>query len=195
MIASGGHGLGVRRLLLCGSGGVAAALLPAWVAWIRQHFAVELRVVLSRGAESLVSPKALAVLTRNEVLCGSALGDELPEVRHIEAARWPDAVLVAPATANLLARLAQGVADDLLTTVLLACEAPIVLVPSLPPAIAAKPATRRNIATLANDGFGIVPTVHGVETATANEAAGAMADAPAALAYLKRFVGGTTEAA
>lgn len=65
----------------------------------------------------------------------------------------------------------------------------------MPPAIAAKPATRRNIATLANDGFGIVPTVHGVETATATEGAGAMADAPAALAYLKRFVGGTTEAA
>lgn len=192
MMGPARRSLGFRRLLLCGSGGVAVALLPAWVAWISQHFEVEVRVGLSQGAESLVSPKALAVLTQREVLCRSALGDELPEVRHLNAARWPDAVLVAPATANLLARLAQGIADDLLTTVLLACDAPVVLVPSVPPAMAGKPATRRNLAVLAEDGFGIVPTVQGVEAATATPAAGAMADAPQALEYLKRFVARST---
>jgi phosphopantothenoylcysteine synthetase/decarboxylase len=76
--------------------------------------------------------------------------------------------------------------------VLLACEAPVALVPSLPPSMAAKPATRRNLATHADDGFGIVPTVHGVEAATATQAAGAMADAAVALAHLKRFVASRT---
>lgn len=184
--------LGFRRLMLCGSGsgsgGVAVALLPAWVAWIRQHFEIEIRVALSRGAEELVSPKALAVLAQHRVLRSSTQVDELPEVEHIAAANWPDAVLVAPTTANLLAKLAQGAADDLLSTVLLACPAPVVLVPSLPPAMAAKPAVRRNLATLTADGFGIVPTVWGVETATGARGAGAMADAPTALAYRKRFV-------
>lgn len=190
-----GQSLGFDRLLLCGTGGVAVALLPACVAWIRQHFDAELRVALSRGAENLVSSKALAVFSQHEVLRASTYDDDLPEVHHIAAANWPDAVLVAPTTANFLAKLAHGAADDLLTTVLLACPAPTVLVPSLPPAMTAKAAVRRNLETLAEDGFGIVPTVWGVETATGTQAAGAMADAPTALAYLKRFVAGSLKEA
>ena len=176
-----------ERLLLCGSAGVSVALLPAWVAWIQQFFDVDVRVVLTRGAEDLVSPKALAVLTRHEVLTSAPADEPDPVVRHLEAARWADAVLVAPATANLIAKLAHGLADDLLTTIVLACEAPVVLAPSLPPAVSAKPAVRRNLALLADDGYGLVPTAQGTEAATGTHAPGAMADAPTALAYLKRF--------
>lgn len=187
--------LPVDRLLLCGSGGVSVSLLPASVAWIRQHFDVELRVVLSRGASELVSPKALAVLTRNEVVPPAPAYDDGPTVHHMELARWAQAALVAPATANLLAKLATGMADDLLSTVLLAFEGPIVLVPSLPPAFARKPATRRNLETLARDGFGIVPSMEGLEAASGERGEGGMADAPTALAYLKRFVLDTARSA
>lgn len=180
--------LPVDRLLLCGSGGVSVALLPASVAWIQQHFEVEIRVVLSRGASELVSPKALAVLTRNEVMPAAAGDDTGPSVRHLELARWAQAALVAPATANLLAKLVAGIADDLLSTVLLAFEGPIVLAPALPPAFARKPATLRNLEILASDGFGIVPTMEGLEAASSERGDGGMADIPTALAYLKRFM-------
>lgn len=182
------HRLPVERLLLCGSAGVGVSMLPASVAWIQRHFDVEIRVVLSRGASELVSPKALAVLTRNEVMESFSGLDDGPSVHHLELARWAEAALVAPTTANLLAKLANGIADDLLTTVLLGFEGPIVLVPSLPPAFARKPALRRNLETLAGDGFGIVPTAEGLEAASGERAEGGMADAPTALAYLKRFV-------
>jgi hypothetical protein len=102
-------------------------------------------------------------------------------------ARSPQAALVAPATANLLAKLAAGIADDLLTTVLLAFEGPVVLAPALAPEMADKPATRRNLETLVRDGYGIVPTMQGLEAATSERAEGGMADALTAFAYLKRF--------
>lgn len=187
--------LPVDRLLLCGSGGVSVALLPASVAWIQQHFEVEIRVVLSRAASELVSPKALAVLTRNEVMPAADGDDAGPSVRHLELARWAQAALVAPATANLLAKLVAGIADDLLSTVLLAFEGPIVLAPALPPAFARKPATLRNLEILARDGFGIVPTMEGLEAASSERGDGGMADIPTTLAYLKRFMLQTARAA
>lgn len=193
--AAARHRLPVDRLLLCGSGGVGVSLLPASVAWIQRHFEVEIRVVLSRAAGELVSSKALAILTRNAVAQSCAGSDDGPIVRHLELARWGQAALVAPATANLLAKLANGIADDLLSTVLLAFEGPIVLAPSLPPAFARKPATQRNLQTLADDGFGIVPTAEGLEAASGERGEGGMADAPTALAYLKRFVLDATRAA
>lgn len=181
------HSLPFERLLLCGSGGISVALLPAWVAWARQHFDLQVRVVLSHGASELVSAKALAVLTRADVARSLESGDAGPSVRHLELARWGQAALVAPATANLLAKLAAGIADDLLTTVLLAFEGPVVLAPALAPEMAHKPATRRNLATVVRDGYGIVPTMQGLEAATSERAEGGMADAPTAFAYLKRF--------
>jgi len=183
-----------ERLLLCGSGGVSVALLPAWVAWSRQHFDLQIRVVLTRGACELVSPKALAVLTREEVARPAAGEDATASVRHLELAGWAEAALVAPATANLLAKLAAGIADDLLSTVLLAFDGPVVLAPSLPPAMARKAATRRNLATLAADGYGIVPTMQGIAAATGEREDGGMADAPTAFAYLKRFAIGAGRA-
>jgi phosphopantothenoylcysteine decarboxylase/phosphopantothenate--cysteine ligase len=179
-----------ERLLLCAGGGIGAALLPAWIVWLREHFEVEVRVGLTRGAEALVSPKALAVVCGRPVFLDREEQRGDPTVWHIEAAEWPDAVLVAPATANLLAKLAHGIADDMVTTVLLATERPVVLVPSLPPAMESKRSTRRNLATLEGDGFGVAPTAVGRVAASGSHGSGAMLDAPAAFACLKRFVEG-----
>ncbi len=184
-----------ERLLLCAGGGIGAALLPAWILWLHQHFAIDVRVALTRGAQALVSPKALTTVTGRPVLID---GDEQrndPTVRHIEAAEWADAVLVAPTTANLLAKLAHGMADDLVTTILLATERPVVLVPSLPPSMEDKPCTRRNLALVQDDGFGIAPTAVGRVAADGSHGSGAMLDAPAAFAYLKRFLEGRASSA
>lgn len=177
-----------NRLLIGAGGGIACSLLPAWITWLQQHFNVETRVVLTRGAERLVSAKALAVLTRAEVLIEEDAGPTGSAVRHIAAARWADAVLVAPATANLVGKLAHGIADDLVSTVVLATEAPTVIAPALTPTMASRPATRRNLDTLSADGYCVLPTGLGVESATGDVAAGAMVDAPVAVGALARLV-------
>jgi phosphopantothenoylcysteine decarboxylase/phosphopantothenate--cysteine ligase len=171
-----------ERILLAGTGAIGVALLPAWVFWIRQHFKLEVRVALTRHAEELVSATSL------EVLCGAPVVREGDGVAHLEAASWADAVVVAPATANVLAKAAQGIADDIVTTVVLAADCPVVFVPSLPPAMRAKRATVRNLRRLADDGYGIVPTGEGVQAFDNTIGGGAMADPPAALAFLKRFI-------
>ncbi len=181
-----------RRLLLCAGGGIGAALLPAWILWLREHFEIDVRVGLTRGAEALVSAKALAVVTGQPVLMDHDEQRDDPTVRHIEAAEWADAILLAPATANLLAKLAHGIADDIVTTVLLATERPVVMVPSLPSSVERKPSTQRNLRVLQDDGFGVAPTVVGRVAADGSHGSGAMLDAPAAFAYLKRFAEGQT---
>ncbi|MGI8574118.1 MAG: flavoprotein [Egibacteraceae bacterium] len=184
-----------ERLLLCAAGGIGAALLPAWILWLREHFEIDVRVALTRSAQGLVSAKALTAVSGRPVLLDGDEARNDATVRHIEAAEWSDAILVAPATANLLAKLAHGFADDLVTTVLLATERPVVLVPSLPPSMEGKPCTRRNLALLHHDGFGVAPTVVGRVAADGSHANGAMLDAPAAFAHLKRFIEGRASSA
>lgn len=182
-----------RRLLLAGSGSIACAALPAWVVWIRQELGIEVRVLLTRRAQSLVSEATLAALSGNDVARDSEKPADLGSVPHQGLAAWPDAILVAPATANVLAKVANGFADDLLTTVVLATEKPVLFAPALPPAMQGKPAVRRNLATLERDGYGLVPTQTGFVAADGSQGAGAMSDVPVALAYLKRFMNRSVE--
>jgi phosphopantothenoylcysteine decarboxylase / phosphopantothenate---cysteine ligase len=177
----------VRRILLAGTGAIGVSLLPSWVFWIRNHLGLEVRVALTRHAEALVSAKALSVLSGHPVLAES-LGDTGPEVTHMTAAAWAEAVLVVPATADVIGKLANGIADDLVTTIVASAECPVVLVPSLPPAMESKAATQRNLKQLADDGYGLVPTLSGVQLSDNTVGGGAPADPATALAYLKRFV-------
>ncbi|HTW97804.1 MAG TPA: flavoprotein [Acidimicrobiales bacterium] len=176
----------VRRVLLAGTGAIGVSMLPAWVFWVRHHLHLEARVALTCHAEALVSPKALAALSGHRVWCES--GDVEPEIAHMEAVGWAEAILVVPATANVIGKLANGIADDLVTTIVAASRCPVVLVPSLTPAMQSKPATQRNLRQLAEDGYGLVPTMTGVQVSDSTLSEGAAADPATALAYLKRFL-------
>ena len=177
----------VRRILLAGTGAIGVSLLPSWVFWVRHHLGLEVRVALTPHAEALVSAKALSVLSGHTVLT-EASADTGPEVAHMEAAAWSEAILVVPATANVIGKLANGIADDVVTTIVAAAECPVVLVPSLAPAMESKPATQRNLKQLADDGYGLVPMTTGVQLSDDTVGGGAPADPATALAYLKRFV-------
>lgn len=185
------HPFPARRLLLCAGGSVASAHLPFWVSWIRQTFDVEVRLLLTRRAENLVSAVSLGALSGHPVQLDRVDAAAQQRVPHCELAAWPDAVLVAPATANLLAKAAQGIADNLLLTVLLATDAPVAFAPALTPAMAAKPAVRRNLETLRADGHAIIDPKRGFAAVDGVEAEGAMADPVAAMAALKRFLEST----
>ena len=134
------------------TGGIAAYKSAELVRRLRERGA-QVRVVLTRGGEAFVTPLTFQALSGNQV--HTALLDQTAEsgMGHIELARWADLVLVAPATADFIARLTAGLADDLLTTLCLATEAPLVLAPSMNTVMWMNPATRANCEQLTARGF------------------------------------------
>lgn len=136
-----------KRILLGISGGIAAYKAAELVRILKKAGA-EVRVVMTAGALEFITPLTLQALSGNPV--HHALLDPEAEagMGHIELARWADLLLVAPASANFIARLTQGSGDDLLTTVCLATEAPIALAPAMNQAMWRDPITQANIARL-----------------------------------------------
>ena len=140
-----------RRILLGVSGGIAAYKSAELVRLLRAGGA-EVQVVMTASAPQFIGPLTLQALSGRPVR--DSLWDAAAEAAmgHIELARWADLVLIAPATADLLARLAQGRADDLLTTLCLASDRPLWLAPAMNRLMWAHPATRANIELLSARG-------------------------------------------
>ena len=137
-----------RHILVAISGGIAAYKGAELVRLLKKQGAV-VRVILSRGATEFITPLTMQALsgepTHTELL------DEAAEagMGHIELARWADLMIIAPATADVIARLAQGRADDLLTTVALATPAPVAVAPAMNQQMWSHAATQENIQMLA----------------------------------------------
>ncbi|MCC5976708.1 MAG: bifunctional phosphopantothenoylcysteine decarboxylase/phosphopantothenate--cysteine ligase CoaBC [Salinarimonas sp.] len=144
-----------RRVLLIIGGGIAAYKSLDLIRRLRDAGG-QVRCVMTAGAQEFVTPLAAAALAGEKTY--TDLFDRADEaaIGHIRLARDADCVVVAPATANLMGRMAQGLADDLATTVLLATRLPILIAPAMNPAMWAHPATRRNLATLEADGVHVV---------------------------------------
>ena len=144
-----------RRILLGIAGGIAAYKTPQLVRDLRESGA-EIVPVMTRSAARFVAETSLQAVSGQRVR--SDLWDEEAEAAmgHIELARWADAVVVAPATAHVIARLATGMADDLLTTVCLATTAPIFLAPAMNRQMWEHRAVQRNLARLREDGVRIL---------------------------------------
>ena len=136
-----------RCVLLGVSGGIAAYKSPDLVRRLRER-GHQVRVVMTRGAQEFITPLSLAAVSGQAV--HTALLDPRAEaaMSHIELARWADVVLIAPASADVIARLAHGLADDLLSTLCLATDAAIVLAPAMNRRMWAAAATRANVDTL-----------------------------------------------
>ncbi|QJQ97014.1 bifunctional phosphopantothenoylcysteine decarboxylase/phosphopantothenate--cysteine ligase CoaBC [Halomonas sp. PA5] len=141
-----------KRILLGISGGIAA-YKSAHLARLLKKAGAEVRVVMTEGAQAFITPLTLQALT-GEAVHTSLLDPEAEAgMGHIALARWAEMILVAPATADLMARLATGMADDLLTTLCLASGAKRVMVPAMNQAMWRHPATLRNAAQLEEDGW------------------------------------------
>jgi phosphopantothenoylcysteine decarboxylase/phosphopantothenate--cysteine ligase len=166
------QGLGGRRILLGISGGIAAYKSAELVRGLRRAGA-EVRVVMTRAAGEFVTPMTLQALSGNPVR--QALFDPAHEAAmgHIELARWAELVLVAPASADFIARLAAGMADDLLATLCLATTAPLLLAPAMNRQMWQAAATRANVATLQQRGVELLGPAEG-EQACGEVGAGRM---------------------
>ncbi|MCG6871391.1 MAG: bifunctional phosphopantothenoylcysteine decarboxylase/phosphopantothenate--cysteine ligase CoaBC [Gammaproteobacteria bacterium] len=168
-----------KRVLLGVSGGIAAYKSPDLVRRLREAGA-EVRVLMTRAAMEFVTPLTFQAVSGHPVY--SELLDEKAEagMGHIELARWADLVLVAPATADTLARLAQGRADDLLAAACLARRGILAVAPAMNQAMWENPATRGNLRALESAGVTILGPGHGSQ-ACGDEGAGRMLE-PAEIA-------------
>ena len=145
----------MSRVLLGVSGGIAAYKACELVRLLSQR-GHELRVVATRNALEFVSALTLQTLSGAPVRSELLAADAESEISHIALADWAEVLVIAPATANVLARLAQGLADDLLTTVALATRAPLVVAPAMNVNMYRHPATQANLDLLAKRGARIV---------------------------------------
>ncbi len=143
------------KILLGVTGGVAAYKAPDLVRRLRERGA-ELRVVMTAGAEQFVTPRTFQAVSGSPVR--TSLWDEGAEAAmgHIELARWADKIVIAPASADFLARLTAGMADDLLATLCLAAEAPLYVAPAMNRVMWSNSATRDNIVRLGERGVTIL---------------------------------------
>lgn len=137
------------------TGGIAAYKACEIVRGLDQA-GVEVQVILTRNGAEFITPLTLQTLSRNRVITGQFdLGTDAP-VQHIELTRRIDALLVAPATANTLAKFAQGVADDFLSTFYVAVTAPVVVAPAMNTRMWSNPVTRDNLAVLRRRGVRVI---------------------------------------
>jgi phosphopantothenoylcysteine decarboxylase / phosphopantothenate---cysteine ligase len=148
------------QVLLIVTGGIAACKAPDLIRRLRERD-FRVRCVMTKGAHNFVTATTLAALS------GEQVEDDLFErhgdmpIRHLALAQESDIILVAPATAHFLAKMAHGQADDLATTLLLATRAPVLVAPAMNPVMWEHPATQRTIARLKQDGIQILGPAYG----------------------------------
>ena len=181
-------GLAGQRILLGITGGIAA-YKAADLSRRLQDAGAQVRVVMTEGAQQFITPLTLQALTGEPVR--TSLWDVAAEAAmgHIELARWATRVLVAPASADFIARLAQGLAGDLLGTLCLATEAPIALAPAMNRVMWANPATQANVATLRARGVELLGPAEG-DQACGEVGAGRMLEALEIVAALRALGAG-----
>ena len=143
------------KILLIVGGGIAAYKACELIRLCRKA-GIAVKCVLTAGGAHFVTPMTLAALSENQVFATLwDLKDEA-EMGHIQLSREADLVVVAPATADLMAKMAAGIADDLATTLLLATDKPVLVAPAMNVRMWGHAATRRNVATLRGDGVTVM---------------------------------------
>ncbi len=139
-----------KKIVLCVTGGIAAYKACDLVSKLRKNGAM-VRVVLSAHACAFVPPLTFETLSENPAYTDAF--ERKFEIEHVALAKWADAVVVAPATANILAKMANGIADDLVSTTLLAATAPILVCPAMNAAMWRNAATQANVQVLQSRGI------------------------------------------
>lgn len=164
-----------KRILLVISGGIAAYKSLDLIRRLRERGA-EVRPVMTAGAQQFITPLAVGALSSGHVYTELFSREDEQDVGHIRLARDCDLIIVAPATADLMAKMANGLADDLASTVLLATDRPVLIAPAMNPKMWSHAATRRNVETLRRDGLAFIGPNAGEMAESGEAGSGRMAE-------------------
>lgn len=149
-----------KKIALGVTGGIAVYKAVDLVSRLRKQGA-EVRVIMTEHAQQFVTPLTFKEISGNKVAVSMWDSNQEFNVEHISLANWADAFVVAPATANILAKMANGIADDLLSTTLLAAQAPIIVCPAMNTGMYQNPITQENIEKLQKHGVTVMPPAVG----------------------------------
>lgn len=149
-----------KKIVLGVTGGIAVYKAVDLVSRLRKQ-GCQVRVVMTEHAQQFVTPLTFKEISGNQVAVSMWSSNQEFNVEHIALANWADAFVVAPATANIIAKMAYGLADDLLSTTLLAAQAPIIICPAMNTGMYENPATQENIAKLVSRGVSVMPPAVG----------------------------------
>ena len=144
----------IDRLLIGVSGSIAILNLPTYLVTLRAIFAREVRVIMTPAAAGLLPPSTVALLCDDVLLDENLTSEKRPG--HIELANWANMFVIFPASANILGQVANGLAQNLLTTTILASPIPVVFCPNLNQTMWRKTAVQRNLRTIVEDGHFVV---------------------------------------
>jgi phosphopantothenoylcysteine decarboxylase/phosphopantothenate--cysteine ligase len=178
-----------KRILLVIGGGIAAYKSLDLIRRLQERGAA-VRAILTRGGQEFITPLAVGAIAGERAF--TDLFDPRSEfdVGHIRLARETDLVVVAPATADLIAKMAGGHGDDLASTVLLATDKPVLIAPAMNPRMWTHPATRRNVALLAGDGIACVGPNEGEMAERGERGVGRMAEPLEIVSKVEQLLGG-----
>ena len=177
--------LGGKRILLIIGGGIAAYKCLDLIRRLRERGAL-VRCVMTAAAREFITPLSVGALTADTVFTDLFDRQDEHDVGHIRLAREADLIVAAPATADLMAKMANGLANDLASTVLLAADAPTLAAPAMNPKMWDHPATRRNRAALDGDGVGFVGPNAGEMAESGEAGSGRMAEPLEIVAAIER---------
>ncbi|HWP81374.1 MAG TPA: bifunctional phosphopantothenoylcysteine decarboxylase/phosphopantothenate--cysteine ligase CoaBC [Bacteroidota bacterium] len=180
-------GFNSKRILIGVTGGIAAYKVCYLVRELVKEGA-EVKVVMTNSATKFVTPLTFSALSGNEVATDLWESNQTTKseigTRHIDLANWADLFLIAPASANTIAKLTYGLADNLLTVVALACTRPIVLAPTMDADMFLNPTTQQNLSLLRERGFFVIPAEEG-EHASGLEGPGRLPEVQSILSFVR----------
>jgi phosphopantothenoylcysteine decarboxylase/phosphopantothenate--cysteine ligase len=149
-----------KNILLCVTGGIAVYKAVNLTSKLTQAN-YNVKVMMTASAMQFVQPLSFQVMSKNNVYYDTFDEKDSAVIAHIDLADWADLIIVAPATANVIGKLAHGIADDMVTTTLLATTAPVWIAPAMNVNMYNKPAVIRNIAQLHEDGYRFIEPSEG----------------------------------
>ena len=174
----------LKRIVLIIGGGIAAYKCLELIRRLAER-GVGVRAVMTRAAQQFITPLSVSALSNERVFTDLFDLDDEREIGHIRLSREAGLIVVAPATADLLAKMAGGHADDLATAVLLATDKPVLVAPAMNPRMWLNPATQRNVATLRGDGVQFVGPEVGEMAERGEAGPGRLAEVPALVAAIE----------
>jgi len=163
-----------RSLLIGITGSIAAASVPSHILFLRRGLVETVRVIMTESAARLISPAAMRAYSGQPVFVDGFDGTAGLSVPHVQLPVEADAVLVMPATANFIAKAAHGVADDLLSSVIIASRGPVVIVPCMNERMWFNKAVQRNVELARASGYHVMEPRLGVEVADLQPTYGVM---------------------
>jgi len=166
---------GGKTVLLIICGGIAAYKSLDLIRRLKER-GVKIRVVMTKAAGEFVTALSVGALSHSNVYSELFSREDEQDIGHIRLAREADLIVVAPATANIMAKISHGIADDLASAILLASNSKVLLAPAMNPAMWNNPATRRNVNTLEDDGFNFIGPNTGEMAEASEEGRGRMAE-------------------